>query len=401
MNGYSAVDAAARAGVQVEFFNQLLELGLVRADPDGLFDAAEVRKAHLIKLLEAGGIAPDDLASVIRSQGLSLDFIGSAGYRVFALTSETTFSELAERNGLPVELLLVIREAMGGVEARPDDLMRDDELEVVPLVELQLAEGLRPIAIERTLRVYGDSLRRIAEAEAEWWRTDLVGPMLARGLTESDVAARAGDISPRLSIASDRATMAIYHAQQRHAWTTNIVGGIAGAFARAGLRSQREQYPAMCFLDITGYTRLTQEQGDEAAAGLATKLSRLVQRTSLQFGGRAVKWLGDGVMLHFPDPGQGVVAALEMVGGASDVGLPPAHVGLHSGPVIFQEGDFYGQTVNMASRIGEYARPGEVLVSQEVVDAAADAPVTFREIGPVELKGVPVAMRLHSAHRGR
>ena len=153
----------------------------------------------------------------------------------------------------------------------------------------------------------------------------------------------------------------------------------------------------MCFLDITGYTRLTQERGDAAAADLATNLARLVERTSVKHGGRPVKWLGDGVMFFFKDPGPGVVAALEMVAGVAEAGLPPAHVGLHAGPVVFQEGDYYGQTVNLASRIAEYARPGEVLVSQEVVDAAGGSDVAFREIGPVELKGVGGAMRLHAA----
>ena len=83
----------------------------------------------------------------------------------------------------------------------------------------------------------------------------------------------------------------------------------------------------------------------------------------------------------------------------AEAGLPPAHVGLHAGPVIFQEGDYYGQTVNVASRIADYARPGEVLVSQEVVDASGGAEVAFREIGPVELKGVAGAVRLHAASR--
>jgi adenylate cyclase len=105
-------------------------------------------------------------------------------------------------------------------------------------------------------------------------------------------------------------------------------------------------------------------------------------------------------MFHFRDPGPGVVAALEMAEGVISAGLPPAHVGLHAGPVLFQDGDYFGQTVNVASRIAEYARPGEVLVSQAVVDAAADAPVTFVEVGPVDLKGVAGPLRLHVAHRG-
>jgi adenylate cyclase len=103
-------------------------------------------------------------------------------------------------------------------------------------------------------------------------------------------------------------------------------------------------------------------------------------------------------MFFFKDPGPAVVAALEMVAGVTEAGLPPAHVGLHAGPVVFQEGDYFGQTVNLASRIADYARPGEVLVSQEVVDAATGSDVVFREIGPVELKGVGGAIRLHSAY---
>jgi class 3 adenylate cyclase len=93
------------------------------------------------------------------------------------------------------------------------------------------------------------------------------------------------------------------------------------------------------------------------------------------------------------------MAALEMVQGISDAGLLPAHVGLHAGPVLFQEADYFGRTVNTAARIADYARPGEVVVSQEVVNAVGDAPAAFTEIGPVELKGVSGPVRLHTARR--
>jgi adenylate cyclase len=155
----------------------------------------------------------------------------------------------------------------------------------------------------------------------------------------------------------------------------------------------------MCFLDITGYTRLTEERGDEAAADLAARLARLVRRSSQEHGGMPVKWLGDGVMFYFREPGAAVLAALEMAEVVGRHGLPPAHVGIHAGPVVFQEGDYFGRTVNLAARIAEYARPGEVVVSQEVVDAADAAPVSFVEIGPVELKGVPGTLRLHTPRR--
>jgi adenylate cyclase len=111
-----------------------------------------------------------------------------------------------------------------------------------------------------------------------------------------------------------------------------------------------------------------------------------------------VKWLGDGVMMHFNEPGPAVVAALELMQGVASAGLPPAHVGIHAGPVLSQEGDYYGQTVNLASRIADYARPGEVLVTQEVVVASSDVGVRFTAIGPAELKGVSRVVQLHSAH---
>ena len=142
--------------------------------------------------------------------------------------------------------------------------------------------------------------------------------------------------------------------------------------------------PAICFLDITGYTRLTQERGDEAAADLAASLNRLVTRTSLERGGRPGKWLGDGVMVHF-EPGPGVLAALDMVEGVTNVGLPPAHVGLHAGPVLFQEGDYFdGRNIGLSHR--RVREAGRGAGHERGGPRGGEAPgVEFREIGPVEL----------------
>jgi class 3 adenylate cyclase len=118
----------------------------------------------------------------------------------------------------------------------------------------------------------------------------------------------------------------------------------------------------------------------------------------VQHSGKPIKWLGDGVMFFFDDPGLGVRAALEMVDGLADAGLPPAHVGLHAGPGLFQEGDSFGQTVNLTARIADYARRGEVLVSQAVADASHEEAIAFATIGPVELKGVSGTMQLLRAH---
>jgi adenylate cyclase len=83
-----------------------------------------------------------------------------------------------------------------------------------------------------------------------------------------------------------------------------------------------------------------------------------------------------------------------MVAALADAGLPPAHVGLHAGPVLFQQGDYFGQTVNLSSRIADYARPSEVLVSQAVAEASSEQGILFGDIGPVELKGVSGSVHL-------
>ena len=208
-----------------------------------------------------------------------------------------------------------------------------------------------------------------------------------------------GRLEADLARFSDQAVLALFHGHEANGWMKNIFEGFEATLTAAGAHTPLDRPPAICFLDLTGYTRITEERGDEAAADLAARLARIVQRTSAQHDGRVVKWLGDGVMFRFRDPGSGVLAALEMVGQASQAGLPPAHVGLHAGPVLFQAGDFFGRTVNAAARIADYARQGEVLVSQEVVDASGGIGVEFTEIGPVELKGLAGALRLHVARR--
>jgi adenylate cyclase len=225
-------------------------------------------------------------------------------------------------------------------------------------------------------------------------------PLLKSGMTPADMIEAADSrVAQRIAPYLDQTILAMYHGHQEHTWMKSILDGIEATLSEAGVYSRLERPPAICFLDITGYTRLTEERGDEAAAELAGTLSRMVRRSSRAYGGKPVKWLGDGVMFFFPDPGSGVLAALDMVEGAANAGLPPAHVGLHAGPVLFQEGDYFGRTVNLAARIAEYARPGEVVVSQHVVEVVDAIPVSFVEIGPVELKGVSGALRLHTTRR--
>jgi adenylate cyclase len=399
VSGYSRQEVAQRAGVDPDYLDRLVELGILTPAAGDTFSPGDVLRARWLQSLERAGVPLEGLAAAVRDGALSFSFLEVPAYDRFAGLSGTTFQQLSAQTGIPLELLGVVREAFGFAEPGPEDHVHDNELSVVPLLQLQLSEGFRPVVIERWLRVYGDSLRRIAEAEAAWWNSEVEVALVASGMTEGEMLQAQADLGSQMTPLTEQALLAIYHGQQEHTWSQVFVEHVEGALDAAGLYRRLERPPAMCFLDLTGYTRLTEERGDEAAADLAARLAGLVRRSSLEHGGTPVKWLGDGVMFHFREPAAGVLAAVEMVEMVGRHGLPPAHVGIHAGPVIFQDGDYFGRTVNLAARIAEYARPGEVLVSQEVVDAADAGPVTFTEVGPVELKGVPGPLRLHIARR--
>jgi adenylate cyclase len=392
VTSYSREDAAERAGVEPAYLARLADLGILSPPEPDRFGPGDVRRVLLARSLEDAGIPLDAVADANRRGALTLDFLDAASYERFAALAPETFRQVSDRTGIPLELLTVIREAIGMAEPSPDDRLREDEMAIVPFVELQLSEGFRPAAIERLLRVQGDSTRRITEQEAAWWTTEVIEPAMAAGKGPEEITNV--DLSLRITPLADQTILAMYHAQQARAWTANIIEGFEALMEKAGIHSRLERLPAMCFLDISGYTRLTQELGDDAAADLAAKVARLVRRSSVQHGGKPVKWLGDGVMFYFSDPGPGVRAALEMVDALGAEGLPPAHVGLHAGPVLFQEGDYFGQTVNLSARIADYARQGEVLVSRAVADASNDQAIAFADIGAVELKGVAGTVNL-------
>jgi len=396
MASFSAEDAAGRAGVEPGYLARLVDLGIITQGEGDRYTPGDVRRLMMVKSIEESGIALDGIAAAIERGALSFDFLDTEAYERFAALAPETFSEVSVRTGIPLELLGLVREAIGMAQPSEDDRMREDELAIVPFLQLQVDEGFRPAAIERLLRVQGESTRRMAEQEGAWWYSEVIAPAIAAGKGADEFSNP--DFADRAAAAGEQAVLAMYHAQQSRVWTATLIDGLETTLEEAGLHSRLERPPAICFLDISGYTRLTQERGDDAAADLAGTLTRLVERSAVRHGGKPIKWLGDGVMFFFRDPGPGVRAALEMVDALGAAGLPPAHVGLHSGPVLFQAGDYFGQTVNLSARIADYARPGEVLVSQAVADASREIGIAFADIGPVELKGVSGTVHLLRPH---
>lgn len=159
--------------------------------------------------------------------------------------------------------------------------------------------------------------------------------------------------------------------------------------------------PAIAFADLSGYTRLTQAVGDQEAARVAVRLGELADQVAREHGGRLVKLLGDGALLRFPDPTTAVTAALGLVERAAHADLPPVYLGVHAGPLIVRDGDVYGHTVNVASRVAGAAGPGEVAVTREVLDHLAVDQFAIEARGPHVLKGLtsPIDLTRINARR--
>jgi adenylate cyclase len=403
MNALSAAGLADLAGVTEAEVERLVELGILvpRDGPDPFLDT-DAQKVRLATACAQAGLPMEGIAAAIRAGRLSFGFLEAAPYRRWAVRSARTYRQVSQETGVPLELLGSALEAIGFARMAPDEPIREDELEIVPLLQLGLATGiLDQVWSTRLGRGYAEGMRLIANVEKDVWQARFIAPMLASGADQQTAREQASQLSGDLNFTPllDRALLAAYRRQQELAWIEQLVEDIETALEETGVLGRPGRVPAMCFLDLVGYTRLTEEQGDQVAAALAETLAVLVDRSSREHGGVPVKWLGDGVMVHFRDPAGAVLAALEMVEEFPAAGLPPGHVGVAAGPVVVQGGDYFGRTVNLAARIAAYASASRVLVSEPVVQRAPPQGVTFVELGLVQLEGIAHPVRLLEARR--
>ena len=166
---YEIDEAAERAGVSLDELRRLVELGIIAPDAEGRFTAGDVRRVGLVESLTAAGIPLDGLGAAIRSGQVSLDFLDEPVYERFSALSGVTFAQFAERTGVPVQLLMLIREAAGSPRRCPTTGSATRSCPTPSSSRPRSRPGSDPAAIQQLLRVQGDSLRRMAETETAWW----------------------------------------------------------------------------------------------------------------------------------------------------------------------------------------------------------------------------------------
>ena len=395
----SAADVAERAGVGEADVRRMVSLGILTpaGDPAG-FQAGDVRRVRLAMACERGGLPMDSIAESVREGRLSFSFLDALTYRRWAERTGRTYAAASEEAGVPFDTLRTCLEAMGFAPMEPGDRIRADELEILPLLQLSLSTRVmdEPWFV-RLGRAYAEGLRRLTQAENEVYHWRFEVPFLEQGMTQAQAMEMASSMAGQYNDLVDRALLAMLRRQQELQWTEHLVEHIEDDLERSGRLGRPERLPAVAFIDLAGYTRLTEERGDQAAAELASELAALVNRETREHGGTPVKWLGDGVMVSFHDPSGAVRSALHLVRAVPEAGLPPAHIGLAAGRVVAYGGDYFGRTVNMAARLSARAAAGQVLVNEAVVDAAGTDAAAFTELGALDLKGFAEPVRVFEA----
>lgn len=153
------------------------------------------------------------------------------------------------------------------------------------------------------------------------------------------------------------------------------------------------------FLDLSGFTAFTEAEGAKRAVEVLGEFRASVRQLAARRGVRIAKWLGDGVMLVSTDPGPMVAAVSELI--ARLDGFPLAvRAGIASGECLLFEGDDYiGRPVNLASRLSDQARGGQIL-ADDAVSLMAPGWVDVHDVGSRRLQGFGRVRAIHDLRIG-
>ena len=348
---------------------------------EGLEGEARSERQALIEQLLADGFSPDELREAAARGRLALLPVDRVLQREGACY---TPRQLAETSGVELELLRRLWRALGLADAGDHEVAYTErDLEAVRLVGQLHAGGLPEEALARVGQVLGQGMSRLAETIRE-----VVGDVLLQaGDSERTLGVRyaqAGEqmvplLAPLLSY-----VLNVHLSEQLKSdvvlQTELETGRVEGA-----------RHLTVCFADVVGFTRFGESVEPTELSGAGRRLTDLaveVARPPV----RLVKMIGDAAMLVAPSPEPLLHAALALA--ENDADLPPLRVGLASGVVVPSSGDWLGAPVNLASRVTAVARPGTVLATRDVRDAATER-FAWSSAGARRLKGIREPVRLY------
>ena len=310
------------------------------------------------------------------------------------LESDTQYSatEIAERTGLPIEVLERQWQAIGFTVAdREERVYGDDDLRGAGLLKQFIDAGLPPEGLTEVARVMGEGMRRVADASME-----LVARALAQpGATERDAGLRYAAAAEHLIPVMGPELEYVWRRHLRELIRNEVVSRAALAEGRV----EGTEEVAVCFADLVGFTKLGEEIPPEELGAVSGRLSELATDVT-ERPVRFVKTIGDAAMFVARDAEALVETAIELVERADAAGeeFPALRSGIAHGVALERAGDWYGSPVNTASRVTGVARPGSVLCTADVRRVAGDG-FRWSAAGRRRLKGVSEPVRLFRARR--
>ena len=390
---------ATRSRVSPERIRALVEMGILEPQ-EGTFARRDVMRTRAVTSLQTMGIEAEELAAALASGDLTLGYLETAG-RLYP-RADVTHAQLSEEFGVPLETIERAYVAFGLRRPEPDERVRSEDLEIIEILRVLLGAGVEEGALLRLARVWGDSARRVAQYLPHYFHTAVEERFRDRGLGDNPAfEAAIREVGLRAGRSGEDLLGWLFRRHSEVFMTAHQLDHVEAALEEAGVRSRAPRQPeAAVFADLSGYTRLTEERGDEAAADVAMAFAQLATDVAREHRGSTVKLLGDGVLLHFADPGDAVRASLDVTAQAPTSGLPSAHVGINAGRMLYDEGDYFGRTVNIAARIAAHAPPDAVYTGESVAGIVRQDGFQLRELGEFELKGLAEPMRIFEATRG-
>jgi adenylate cyclase len=379
-------EAAERAGVAPATLRRWAKEGVLQLH-DGRWTGAAAAHARIVARL--------------RERGHSLQAIkeaGETGALAFAYLEDLfppaqrvyTLEQAVAECGLEPALIERIY-ATVGFNTQSLEHITDEDLQLLQYAGAVLAAGFPLVAFLQLVRVYGQGLARMADAEVRLFHLYVHEPLMRDGVPGLEMAQEmhtlAGELLPLASPIMDQ----IHRRFLLHFVEQDVIGHMeADADEHLALGRLRV---AIAFADLAGYTRLTEEAGEEEAFGVVERFVEAVENT-LPEDARVVKTIGDEVMVVGSDAG----ALVDWAVGFQTLmdQRPPPRIGIHWGEALYRDGDYYGHAVNQAARVAGRAAGGEVLVTRPMVEHAGPH-LRFEPIGEVRLKGFSQATELFVA----
>ena len=380
---------AARAGVAPATVKRWVHGGLIPGY-NGSWTPAAAAYTRVIARLRARG---HTLAQIKRAGEAGQLAAGPIENLLSQPGPRHSLREAVRLSGLSGEMIERIYTTTG--LGMPPDGFSDEDVQILKYAAAVLDAGLPLPAFVQLMRVYGQAVAQIADAEVRLIHLYVHEPLMRSGVTSVKIADEMEGLA-REVLPFATPFMNYFHSRLLAQFVEqDMIGHMEADIDQDALEQGRVRV-AIVFADLAGYARLTVELGDEAALGAVERFVAAVEQT-LPIDARVIKTLGDEVMVVGPDPAALIGWAVELRA-AMAAGDPLPRIGMHYGEALYRDGDYFGADVNQAARVVARAGGGEVLVTRAVVDVAAGIDgLEFKRIGEVRLKGFSEPTELFTA----